>query len=78
MRAELRARASTHDHETLGLQFGAMTTDVRNRSWDLASRVMDIGSGGMDRPRARIADQGRAASGVDVVVVVGCQDGSGT
>jgi putative DNA-invertase from lambdoid prophage Rac len=45
MLAGLYARVSTHDRQTLGLQLRAMTTKIRNRGWDLARQVKDVGSG---------------------------------
>ena len=41
----LYARVSTHDQQTLGLQVEAMTAYLRDRGWDVARQVKDIGSG---------------------------------
>jgi DNA invertase Pin-like site-specific DNA recombinase len=49
MRAALYARVSTHDQQTLGLQVEAMSANLRDRGWDAARRVEDIGSGARKR-----------------------------
>lgn len=49
MRAALYARVSTHDQQTLGLQVEAMSAYLRDRGWDAARPVEDIGSGARER-----------------------------
>jgi DNA invertase Pin-like site-specific DNA recombinase len=43
------ARVSTHDQQTLGLQTEAMLAYIKQRSWDVAKQIQDIGSGVADR-----------------------------
>ena len=49
MRAALYARVSTHDQQTLGLQFEAMAAYIKDRGWSLARQVKDVGSGAKQR-----------------------------
>ena len=50
MRAALYARVSTHDQQTLGMQVEAMSAYIKNRGWDAAKQVEDVGSGAKERP----------------------------
>jgi putative DNA-invertase from lambdoid prophage Rac len=69
MRAALYARVSTHDQQTLGLQTEAMRAYVRNRGWDVARQVQDIGSGAKDRARREALLQSARRRELDVIVV---------
>jgi putative DNA-invertase from lambdoid prophage Rac len=69
MRAGLYARVSTHDQQTLGLQAEAMRTYVKNRGWEVARQVKDVGSGAKDRPARESLLKAARRREVDVVVV---------
>jgi putative DNA-invertase from lambdoid prophage Rac len=69
MRAGLYARVSTHDQQTLGLQTEAMSTYIKDRGWELARRIKDVGSGAKDRPGRESLLQAARRREVDVVVV---------
>jgi putative DNA-invertase from lambdoid prophage Rac len=67
VRRVLRPRF-THDEQTIGLQFGTMTTETRNRGWDLARQVKDVGSGAKGRcERGSLLKAARRRE-IDVVV----------
>jgi DNA invertase Pin-like site-specific DNA recombinase len=69
MRAGLDARVSTHDQQTLGLEAEAMAAYIRNRGWDAARRIEDVGSGAKDRPGRESLLMSARRREVDVVVV---------
>ncbi len=69
MRAALYARVSTHDQQTLGLQTESMLAYIRDRGWNVASQVKDIGSGAKDRPGRESLLKGVRRREIDVVVV---------
>ena len=69
MRAGLYARISTHDQQTLGLQIEAMSTYIKDRGWELASQIKDVGSGAKDRPGRESLLKAACRREVDVVVV---------
>jgi putative DNA-invertase from lambdoid prophage Rac len=69
MRAGLYARVSTHDQQTLGLQTEAMSTYIKDRGWELARRIKDVGSGAKDRPGRESLLQAARRREVDVLVV---------
>jgi putative DNA-invertase from lambdoid prophage Rac len=69
MRAALYARVSTHDQQTLGMQVEAMTAYLRDRGWDLARRVEDIGSGAKERAGRESLLRAARRRELDVVVV---------
>jgi putative DNA-invertase from lambdoid prophage Rac len=69
MRAALYARVSTHDQQTLGLQTDSMTTYIKDRGWDLARQVKDIGSGAKDRVGREFLLKAARRREVDVIVV---------
>jgi DNA invertase Pin-like site-specific DNA recombinase len=69
MRAALYARVSTHDQQTLGLQTEAMSAYIRDRGWELARQIKDVGSGARDRPGRESLLQAARRREVDVVVV---------
>jgi putative DNA-invertase from lambdoid prophage Rac len=50
MRVAVYARVSTHDQQTLGMQVEAMSAYIKNRGWNVAKSVEDIGSGARERP----------------------------
>ena len=51
LRAGLYARVSTHDQKTLPLQLSAMRDYAKRRSWVVAVKVQDVGSGATTRPQ---------------------------
>ena len=69
MRAALYARVSTHDQQTLGMQVDAMRSYIRDRGWDIAGHVEDVGSGAKDRPGRESLLRTARRREVDVVVV---------
>jgi len=69
MRAALYARVSTHDQQTLGLQIEAMAAYIRDRGWDAARRVEDVGSGAKERPGREGLLKAARRRELDVVVV---------
>jgi putative DNA-invertase from lambdoid prophage Rac len=50
MRVAVYARVSTHDQQTLGMQIEAMSAYIKDRGWDIAKQIEDVGSGAKDRP----------------------------
>lgn len=44
MRAALYPRDSTHEQQTLGLQFEAIAAYIKDRGWSLARQFKDVGS----------------------------------
>jgi putative DNA-invertase from lambdoid prophage Rac len=69
MRAGLYARVSTHDQHTLGLQVEAMSAYIKDRGWELARQIKDVGSGAKDRPGRESLLKAARRREVDVVVV---------
>jgi len=69
MRAALYARVSTHDQQTLELQLDAMRRYVRDRGWELARQVRDVGSGAKDRPGRESLLQSARRRELDAIVV---------
>jgi putative DNA-invertase from lambdoid prophage Rac len=49
MRVAVYARVSTHDQQTLGLQSAAMIAYIKQRGWNVAKPIRDVGSGVEDR-----------------------------
>jgi DNA invertase Pin-like site-specific DNA recombinase len=69
MRAALYARVSTHDQQTLDLQAEAMRSYIRDRGWNIARQIKDVGSGAKDRPGRESLLKAARRREVDVVVV---------
>jgi putative DNA-invertase from lambdoid prophage Rac len=69
MRAALYARVSTHEQQTLGLQFEAMAAYLKDRGWSLARQVKDVGSGAKQRAGREGLLKAARRREVDVVVV---------
>ena len=69
MRVALYARVSTHDQQMLGLQTEAMRSYIKDRGWDIAGQVEDVGSGAKDRPGRESLLKSARRREVDVVVV---------
>ena len=69
MRAALYARVSTHDQQTLGMQVDAMRSYIKDRGWDLARQVKDIGSGTKERPARELLLKAARRREIDVIVV---------
>ena len=51
MRVGIYARVSTIDQQTLPMQLGQMREYIKNRDWQLAVEVQEIGSGAKTRPK---------------------------
>lgn len=51
MRVGIYARVSTHDQQTLPMQLKQMKDYIKNRNWQLATEVQEVGSGAKTRPR---------------------------
>jgi len=49
MRVAAYARVSTHDQKILGLQTDSRITYIKQRGWDVAKQIRDVGSGVTDR-----------------------------
>ena len=69
MRAALYARVSTHDQQTLGMQVEAMATYIKDRNWNVARRVEDVGSGVKDREGRESVLKAARRRELDVIVV---------
>jgi putative DNA-invertase from lambdoid prophage Rac len=69
MRAALYARVSTHDQQTLGMQVNAMSAYIKDRGWELATQIKDVGSGSKDRPGRESLLKAARRREVDVIVV---------
>jgi putative DNA-invertase from lambdoid prophage Rac len=69
MRAGLYARVSTHDQQTLGLQTKAMSAYIKDRGWELARQIKDVGSGAKDRPGRESLLKAARRREIDVIVV---------
>jgi DNA invertase Pin-like site-specific DNA recombinase len=69
MRAALYARVSTHDQQTLDLQLEAMRRYVRDRGWEAARQVREVGSGVKDRPGREALLQAARRRDLDAIVV---------
>lgn len=69
MRVGLYARVSTHDQQTLKLQLDAMRRYVKNRRWEIALEVKDIGSGVSERPKREELLQTARRCEIDCILV---------
>jgi putative DNA-invertase from lambdoid prophage Rac len=69
MRAGLYARVSTHDQQTLGMQVEAMAAYIKNRGWNVARSVEDIGSGASERPGRESLLMAARRREIDVIMV---------
>jgi putative DNA-invertase from lambdoid prophage Rac len=69
MRVAVYARVSTHDQQTLGMQVEAMSAYIKNRDWNVARLVEDIGSGAKERPGRESLLMAARRREIDVVVV---------
>jgi DNA invertase Pin-like site-specific DNA recombinase len=69
MRAALYARVSTHDQQTLGMQFDEMMDDLSDRGWKAAKPIKDVGSGARERPGRELLLKAARRREVDVGVV---------
>ena len=69
MRVAIYARVSTHDQQTLGLQTEAMSAYIKNRDWDVAKSVEEIGSGARERPGRESLLMAARRREIDVIVV---------
>jgi len=69
MRVAVYARVSTHDQQTLGMQIEAMSAYIKDRGWDIAKPIEDVGSGAKDRPGRESLLKAARRREIDVVVV---------
>ena len=69
MRVAIYARVSTHDQQTLGMQVEAMSAYIKNRGWNVAKSIEDIGSGSRERPGRESLLIAARRRDVDVIVV---------
>ena len=69
MRAAIYARVSTHDQQTLGLQVDAMRSYIKDRGWQVARQIKDVGSGTRERPERELLLKAARRRELDVVVV---------
>jgi putative DNA-invertase from lambdoid prophage Rac len=69
MRVAVYARVSTHDQQTLGMQIEAMSAYIKDRGWDIAKQIEDVGSGAKDRPGRESLLKAARRREIDVVVV---------
>jgi DNA invertase Pin-like site-specific DNA recombinase len=69
MRVAVYARVSTRDQQTLGMQIEAMSAYIKDRGWDIAKRIEDVGSGAKDRPGRESLLKAARRREIDVVVV---------
>src|SRR4051812_40165700 len=68
-RAGLYARVSTHDQQTLPMQLNAMREYARNRGWEVAVEVKDVGSGAALRQKREELIVAAKRRDIDLVVV---------
>jgi DNA invertase Pin-like site-specific DNA recombinase len=68
-RAGLYARVSTHDQQTLPMQISAMREYARNRGWEIAVEVKDVGSGAALRQKREELIAAAKRRDIDLVVV---------
>jgi putative DNA-invertase from lambdoid prophage Rac len=69
MRVAVYARVSTHDQQTLGMQVEAMSAYVKNRGWNVARLVEDVGSGTKERPGRESLLMAARRREIDVIIV---------
>jgi putative DNA-invertase from lambdoid prophage Rac len=69
MRAAVYARVSTHDQQTLGMQVEAMSAYIKNRDWNVAKSVEDVGSGAKERPGRESLLMAARRREFDVIIV---------
>src|ERR1700730_10654957 len=69
LRAALYARVSTHDQQTLPMQLSAMREYARNRGWEIAVEVKDVGSGAALRQKREELIAAAKRRDIDLVVV---------
>jgi putative DNA-invertase from lambdoid prophage Rac len=69
MRVAVYARVSTHDQQTLGMQIEAMSAYIKDRGWEIAKQIEDVGSGAKDRPGRESLLKAARRREIDVVVV---------
>lgn len=68
-RAGLYARVSTHDQQTLPMQFAAMRDYARKRGWAITVEVNDVGSGATVRQKREELMVAARKREIDLVVV---------
>lgn len=69
MRVGLYAQVSTHDQQTLPLQWAAMRECAARRGWVVAAEVEDIGSGATARPRRKELLRSARRREIDLILV---------
>ena len=69
MKAGIYARVSTQDQQTLPLQLKALRTYVKQRKWQLALEVKEVGSGAVHRAQREELLKAARRREIDVIVV---------
>jgi putative DNA-invertase from lambdoid prophage Rac len=69
MRVAVYARVSTQDQQTLGIHVEAISAYLKDRGWNVAKSVEDIGSGARERPGRESVLKAVRRREIDVVVV---------
>jgi DNA invertase Pin-like site-specific DNA recombinase len=69
MRAALYARVSTHDQQTLEMQVDAIRSYIKDRGWEVAKQIKDVGSGAKERSGRALLSKAARRREVDVIVV---------
>jgi putative DNA-invertase from lambdoid prophage Rac len=69
VRVGLYARVSTHDQQTLPLQFSAMREHAEHRGWNIVMTVEDIGSGVRERPKREDLIRAARRRELDLILV---------
>jgi DNA invertase Pin-like site-specific DNA recombinase len=69
MRVGIYARVSTHDQQTLPLQFKSMRQYARKRGWKITQEVEEIGSGASQRPKREELMKAARRREMDAIVV---------
>jgi putative DNA-invertase from lambdoid prophage Rac len=65
----LYARISTHDQQTLPLQFSAMHAYAEHRGWNIVMTVEDVGSGVRERPKREDLIRAARRRDLDLILV---------
>jgi len=69
MKVGIYARVSTHDQQTLGLQVKAMRQYARQRKWNIALTIEDVGSGASERPERDALMRAARRREIDLILV---------
>jgi DNA invertase Pin-like site-specific DNA recombinase len=69
MKVGIYARVSTHDQQTLSLQVKAMRQYARQRKWNIAQTIEDVGSGASERPERDALMRAARRREIDLILV---------